>query len=49
MEPEFLEAYRAMNRLAARVLGREPEGLLKELAAVSEKEQEFAKAKGGYE
>ena len=34
LQPEFLEAYRAMNRLAARVLAREPEPMLRQLAGL---------------
>lgn len=49
LRPEFLDAYRAMNRLAARTLAREPEPLLTELATISETAQFSAKAKGGYE
>jgi len=33
---EYLAAYRAVNRLAARVLARDPENVLRELAVVSE-------------
>lgn len=49
LQPEFLDAYRAMNRLAARVLAREPELLLRQLAGISESQKSTAKAKGGYE
>ena len=49
LPPEFLDAYRAMNRLAARTLAHEPEPVLAELAAISEATQPSAKAKGGYQ
>jgi predicted short-subunit dehydrogenase-like oxidoreductase (DUF2520 family) len=49
LPPEFLDAYRAMNRLAARVLARKTEPMLVELAGISGEPQVFAKAKGGYE
>jgi predicted short-subunit dehydrogenase-like oxidoreductase (DUF2520 family) len=49
LKPEFLDAYRAMNRLAARVLAREPEPMLTQLATISTPSQLAAKAKGGYE
>jgi len=49
LQPEFLDAYRAVNRLAARVLSREPEALLRELGMISGNQQLVAKAKGGYE
>lgn len=47
--PEFLDAYRAVNRLAARVLSRHPAAMLKELDAISGCVKLAAKAKGGYE
>lgn len=50
LQPEFGNAYRAVSRLAARVLAREPEPLLRELAAISQGQQEPSrKVKGGYE
>jgi predicted short-subunit dehydrogenase-like oxidoreductase (DUF2520 family) len=49
LQPEFLDAYRAMSRLAARTLAHEPEPLLAELAAISAAAQLSGKAKGGYE
>lgn len=49
LQPEFLDAYRAMNRLAVRTLAREPEPLLLQLAAMSGTPQLSAKAKGGQE
>jgi hypothetical protein len=53
LQPEFLEAYRAMNRLATRVLAREPEPLLMELNAISAADSKLpglsARAKGGHE
>lgn len=49
-QPEFLEAYRAVSRLAARVLARNPELTLRELDAISGRPQVSAqvsaKAKG---
>ena len=47
LKPEFLDAYDAMNRLAARVLAREPESTLTQLAAISQGTHLSAKAKGG--
>jgi predicted short-subunit dehydrogenase-like oxidoreductase (DUF2520 family) len=35
LPPEFLEAYRAVSRLAARVLSRNPEAMLRELETIS--------------
>ena len=49
LQPEFLDAYRAANRLAARVLSREPDALLRELDTIAGNRQLAAKAKGGYE
>jgi predicted short-subunit dehydrogenase-like oxidoreductase (DUF2520 family) len=43
--PEFLAAYEAMSRLAARVLSTNPGAMLRELDKISEN-QETAKAKG---
>jgi predicted short-subunit dehydrogenase-like oxidoreductase (DUF2520 family) len=34
-QPEFLEAYQAVSRLAARVLSRDPATMLKELEKIS--------------
>jgi predicted short-subunit dehydrogenase-like oxidoreductase (DUF2520 family) len=45
-QSEFLEAYQAVNRLAARVLSPETETMLSELDAISEKTQISPKAKG---
>lgn len=36
LQPEFLEAYRAVSRLAARVLSRDPEAMLQQLHTASE-------------
>ena len=47
--PEFLDAYRAMSRLAARTLVHQPEPMLAELGAISGAAQLSAEAKGGYE
>lgn len=49
LAPEFLEAYHAVSRLAARVLSRDPQTMLRELDAISGRLQLLAKAKGGYE
>jgi len=46
LQPEFLEAYRAMNQLGARVLAREPEPMLQELSAMAGEEKNHLKAKG---
>jgi predicted short-subunit dehydrogenase-like oxidoreductase (DUF2520 family) len=46
LPPEFLEAYRAMNQLGARVLAREPESLLRQLSALGNDEKSHLKAKG---
>jgi predicted short-subunit dehydrogenase-like oxidoreductase (DUF2520 family) len=48
-QPEFLEAYQAVSRLAARVLPRDPASMLKELEkiSISSGGQETGKAKGG--
>jgi predicted short-subunit dehydrogenase-like oxidoreductase (DUF2520 family) len=45
--PEFLEAYRAVSRLAARVLAHRPAAMLEELEAIAVATQQLAKAKGG--
>lgn len=47
--PEFLEAYRAVNRLAAQVLSHDPARMLRELDAISGSTKLIAKAKGGCE
>jgi predicted short-subunit dehydrogenase-like oxidoreductase (DUF2520 family) len=44
--PEFLAAYEAVSRLAARVLSNTPRAMIRELDKISEN-QETAKAKGG--
>jgi len=44
--PEFLEAYRAVSRLAARVLSRDPAAMLRELDAISIGAGFSANAKG---
>ena len=49
LQPEFLDAYRAISRLAARTLAHEPEIVLADLAAISGAAQLSAKGKGGYE
>lgn len=46
---EFVDAYRAANRLAARVLAREPERVLAQLVANSQRAQLLTRSKGGYE
>jgi predicted short-subunit dehydrogenase-like oxidoreductase (DUF2520 family) len=45
--PEFLEAYRAVSRLAAQVLSHDPAAMIRELDAISGIGQLAAKAKGG--
>jgi predicted short-subunit dehydrogenase-like oxidoreductase (DUF2520 family) len=40
MDPEYLDAYRAVNRLAARVLAREPESLLLRLSTTSQERRQ---------
>ena len=45
-QPEFLEAYQSVSRLAARVLSQEPETVLKELETISERAQVPPKEKG---
>lgn len=47
LEPEFLDAYRAANRLAARVLARDSTAALAHLNAISENGKVVARAKGG--
>jgi len=49
MQPEFLEAYVAISRLAAQELAHEPETMLRELEAISGSVKLVAKAKGGCE
>jgi len=48
-QPEFLEAYRAVSRLCARVLANDPEAMLRRLDAISGSDKSLAKAKGGGE
>lgn len=49
VQPEFLEAYRAVSRLAAQVLARDPEAMLRELDSISGNTKLAGKPKGGYE
>lgn len=49
LSPEFLVAYRAASRLAARVLAQDPASMLKELDAIPGALKPVAKIKGGYE
>jgi len=50
MPPEYLHAYRAVSRLAARVLAQHPAAMLLELDAISGNAKRFAAAaKGGHE
>jgi predicted short-subunit dehydrogenase-like oxidoreductase (DUF2520 family) len=49
LAPEFLDAYRAVSRLSARVLSHDPSAMLAQLDANSETTRLAAKAKGGYE
>ena len=43
---EYLAAYRALNRLAARVLSRDPDGMLRALDQISQEVAYPPKAKG---
>jgi predicted short-subunit dehydrogenase-like oxidoreductase (DUF2520 family) len=47
VQPEFLEAYRAVSRLAAVVLSHDSTGMLRELDEISGSVQLAAKVKGG--
>ena len=47
--PEFLEAYRAVSRLSARVLAGDPEAMLHRLNEIFSNEELLTKAKGGGE
>ena len=47
LAPEFLEAYQAVNRLAARVLSHDTANMLKELEMISVETQQSSKTKGG--
>lgn len=48
IQPEFLETYQAVSRLAARVLSRDPEAMLRALENISKDIQGIsAKSKGG--
>jgi predicted short-subunit dehydrogenase-like oxidoreductase (DUF2520 family) len=49
LPPEFLGAYRAVSRLAARILAQDPVAMLAELDTISRNMKLAAKAKGGYE
>jgi predicted short-subunit dehydrogenase-like oxidoreductase (DUF2520 family) len=49
LQPEFLHAYRAVNRLAAQVLSHDPAPMVRELDAICGNVKFAAKAKGGYE
>ena len=44
--PGYLEAYRALSRLAARVLARDPDAILSELSRISSKLEDHSKSKG---
>ena len=46
LQPEFLDAYRAVSRLAAQVLSHDPAAMLRELDTISGSVQLAAKAKG---
>ena len=46
LDDEYLSAYRALNRLAARVLSRDPEGLLGALDRISQEHAHSHDAKG---
>jgi len=43
---EYLEAYRAVNRLAARVLARDADGAIGELSRISTKSSSQSKVRG---
>jgi len=45
--PEFLEAYQAVSRLAARVMARDPAAVLEELDSISNELQVAEQSKGG--
>ena len=47
LAPEFLEAYHAVNRLAARVLAHDPDATLRELESISSALGELSKTRGG--
>jgi predicted short-subunit dehydrogenase-like oxidoreductase (DUF2520 family) len=49
LQPEFLDAYRAVNRLAARVLAHDADAMLAQLDTISGQGKLAATAKGGYE
>jgi predicted short-subunit dehydrogenase-like oxidoreductase (DUF2520 family) len=49
LQPEFLDAYRAVSRLSAQVLAHDPAVMLRELDAISENVKPTARAKGGCE
>jgi predicted short-subunit dehydrogenase-like oxidoreductase (DUF2520 family) len=49
LRPEFLDAYRAVSRLAAQVLSKHPAAVLRELDAISGSVKLSVEAKGGYE
>ena len=46
LEPEFLDAYRSVSRLSARVLAHDPPAMLRELQTISGKEGWLQKSKG---
>jgi len=47
VQPEILEAYRAVSRLSAQLLSHDPAAMLRELDAISSSVSNAAKAKGG--
>ncbi|HEX8871743.1 MAG TPA: Rossmann-like and DUF2520 domain-containing protein [Candidatus Acidoferrum sp.] len=47
LPPEFLQAYRAVSRLAARLLARDSEAVLRELDEIAAQKPALAKGKGG--
>jgi len=47
LTPEFLEAYQAVSRLAARVLAHDPTAMLEELEIISIASRQLSKTKGG--
>ena len=49
LPPEFLGAYQAVSRLAARVLAKNPAAVIRKLNAISESVKPSGTAKGGYQ
>jgi predicted short-subunit dehydrogenase-like oxidoreductase (DUF2520 family) len=49
VQPEFLDAYQTLSRLAAQVLSHHPAAMLRELETISANAKLIAKPKGGYQ